>query len=707
MRRKSKLLVCSLLMCMVLSVLPVTESSAEEKPGETTSEASEIQDENIQRLEETTVMDENANIYPVEEEDGSVENEIGGIALYSRTVSGTMVVNFNTGGNKVTYYTDEASGETGYTNGAYGADAVCLGTSGGKIRFMIAGMTGTVDAADVEVVDYSTYKNAVSYYTVSDGKLIHYISQNLKTAEYSQINNGTAPSCLSEGVRYYSYDGHYFYEDYEKMLSDYREGSRSHSVNPSDPFYNYYQFLPLRSQTGYSAEELDAMIGSRTESSSKLRNTGKSFVTYQNTYGVNALLAAGIAANESGWGTSSICQQKNNLFGLNAVDSSPGESADRFSSVDECIRQFMSSHMSKAYLYPENWSYNGGYLGNKGGGINVRYASDPYWGEKAAAIAWTLDGFGGNKDNGMHMFGVSEGGLNVNIRSQASTDSSVLYATGSLPVYPVLVLDSQTEDGFYKIQSEGVLDGGRTGLAKTAEYDFNEMYAYISADYVSIINIGSKTDQEQPEQDVKPEDTEESAGNDQESSDTGQEPSGEEQKPDETDKSPGTEQKPSDDTTDESENMNTKPDNTVQEPETVITEQNGSQPEAEVRPDGNVPENENSLTSHEDAGEAEPDSAESESDEEEKQAAESGMSADPQEKSGSADKRTGKEPDPADTYKEESRAAAAVSVEYTQAAEKAAPRTGDFSDFTLWAVLAAGSVLLAGAALIQRKNNGF
>ena len=55
------------------------------------------------------------------------------------------------------------------------------------------------------------------------------------------------------------------------------------------------------------------------------------------------------------------------------------------------------------------------------------------------------------------------------------------------------MLDSQTENGFYKIQSEGVLDGGRTGLAKTAEYDFNEMYAYISADYVSIINIGSKT----------------------------------------------------------------------------------------------------------------------------------------------------------------------------------------------------------------------
>ena len=203
---------------MVLSVLPVTKSSAEEKQGETSSEAAEIQDENSQRLEETTVMDENANIYSVEEEDGSVENEAGGIALYSRAVSGTMVVNFNTGGNKVTYYTDESTGETGYTNGAYGADAACLGISGGKIRFMLAGMTGMVDAEDVEVVNYSTYKNSVSYYTETNKKMIHYISQNLKTAEYSQINNGTAPSCLREGVRYFSYDGHYFYEDYEKML---------------------------------------------------------------------------------------------------------------------------------------------------------------------------------------------------------------------------------------------------------------------------------------------------------------------------------------------------------------------------------------------------------------------------------------------------------------------------------------------------------
>ncbi len=718
MRKKRKLLVCSLLTCMVLSVLPVTKSSAEEKQGETSSEAAEIQDENSQRLEETTVMDENANIYSVEEEDGSVENEAGGIALYSRAVSGTMVVNFNTGGNKVTYYTDESTGETGYTNGAYGADAACLGISGGKIRFMLAGMTGTVDAEDVEVVNYSTYKNSVSYYTVSSGKMIHYISQNLKTAEYSQINNGTAPSCLREGVRYFSYDGHYFYEDYEKMLSDYRDGSRANSVNASEPFYNYYQFLPLRSQTGYSADELDFLTGSRTDSSSKLRNTGKSFITYQNAYGVNALLALSIAANESGWGMSSICQQKNNLFGLNAVDSSPGESADRFSSVEECIRQFMGSHMSKAYLYPENWSYNGGYLGNKGGGINVRYASDPYWGEKAAAIAWILDGLGGGKDAGICTLGILKGGSGVNIRSQASTESSVLYTTGSLPVYPVSVLGSRTENGFYKIQSEGVLNSSRTGLTKSAEYDFNEMYAYISADYVRIVNNGSKPDQEEPEPEAKPEDTEEVTGNDQESSDTGMNSPETEQKPEKTDEPSGTQQKPSDAVTD-TEDKDEKPDDTVPEPEEGVTGQNGSQPEEEVQLDKELPENENILPSDGAGGGIETDSIETESEKEENQMEESVLSAGLEKESDPADENSGKESGAAEENpgkesgaaeenpEKESGALPAVSVKYTQPAEKTAPRTGDFSNLTLWAVLAAGSVLLAGAVLMQRKNSGF
>lgn len=52
------------------------------------------------------------------------------------------------------------------------------------------------------------------------------------------------------------------------------------------------------------------------------------------------LLSMGIAINESGWGTSWIAWNKNNIFGLNAVDSAPGISADTYASIDDCILQF-------------------------------------------------------------------------------------------------------------------------------------------------------------------------------------------------------------------------------------------------------------------------------------------------------------------------------------------------------------------------------
>ena len=72
-------------------------------------------------------------------------------------------------------------------------------------------------------------------------------------------------------------------------------------------------------------------------------NSGSIFVNMQNTYGVNALLMAGVAANESAWGNSSIAQTKNNLFGLNAVDSAPGASADTYTSPEHCIRELQMS----------------------------------------------------------------------------------------------------------------------------------------------------------------------------------------------------------------------------------------------------------------------------------------------------------------------------------------------------------------------------
>ena len=422
--RKSKLLICTLFVSLFVSALPGTESFAAGDTGENAA-ASGFQDENEQRLEVITAMDKNGNIYEIGASDGSLDETVevdesgeiigespeadqeeNGIAVFSlepeeRSADAVLVVNFNTGKGTTTEYSGD-----GYTSGSYGADAAYLGTDkNGDIRFMLAGVTATVDKDLVELVRYSSVADNVSYYKVSGGKLYHYISQNLKKSPASTINNGPAPSYLSEGVKYYSYDGHYFYDDYNVMSADYRNGSNGASaVNAGNAFYNYFQFLDMNKSTAYSADELNSILNTalsnagKDPSVSKLAGTGNSFVTYQNQYSVNALLSLGIAINESGWGTSSIAKNKNNLFGLNAVDTSPGQSANYFASVDDCIREFMDKWMARGYLKDGNWKNYGEFLGNKDSGINVKYASDPYWGEKAAAHAWNLDTIGGSRD---------------------------------------------------------------------------------------------------------------------------------------------------------------------------------------------------------------------------------------------------------------------------------------------------------------------
>lgn len=515
--KKSKLLILLLFMCMVLTGLPAMESKAEEdtQGGETYPE---LQDENPYRTETVTAMDENGNITEVGDSDGSMtdgdETSSASISTYARSarmaVSSVKVVNFNTKDNAVTEYTEDGTGALGYTNGDYGADAAYLGTSGGKVKFMMSGVIGWVNASEVEVIDLSQAA-VVSGYEVENGRLLHGIVYTMATPGYrTKLDNGPAPSYLSAGTKYYSYDGHYFYTDYAVMLSDYQNNTRANSVNPSDPYYNYYQYLPLRSATSYSADTLSAMINSKAGAGSLMANKGSAFIDSQNTYGVNALLMTGVAANESAWGKSSIALSKNNLFGLNAIDSSPGTSANTFASAEACINDFANGWMSRGYLYPKDGRYNGGFLGNKASGINVKYASDPYWGEKAANVAYALDAAQGSQDYGQYTIGVKDtlasSHQTVNVRNASSTSSTVLYSTGSASNYSVLIKDSTLENGFYRIQSDGVLDSGRTSVVRgSGAYSFDAMYAYISSDYVQIVNQGTAVSEPEPEPQPEPE----------------------------------------------------------------------------------------------------------------------------------------------------------------------------------------------------------
>ena len=466
------------------------------KKEDTAEPVGDTSDITVSEVEENLQADNAQNAQNLEDEPVTFDLDL------ARSSSTQYLVNFNKTNNSSTYvsYTEYSTGKSGYINGTYGADAAYLGTTGNYYIFMMSGVIGKVKSSDVTLVALSNVKS-YSYYYVSGEKLYHRITGNLSQSNYvSNLRYGKAPSYLSQGTNYFSYDGHYFYTNYTTMISDYTSDSRAHSVNSNNPYFNYYQYLPLRSTTSYSASDLNSTINGKISSTSKLKDLGNDFVNNQNTYGVNALLMASIAINESGWGDSSIAKNKNNLFGLNAVDASPSQSANYYSSVSACIKDFAETYMSKKYLNPNGSNYRGAYLGNKASGINVQYASDPYWGEKAANYAYYLGEKLSSKDEYRYTIGIKDPiscmkttpTNNLNIRNGNSTSSSRLYYAANLYSVAFLLKDGNTSsNGFYRIQSDPVLKSGRTGIdSSSGKYDFTEMYAYVSTSYITVVNNG-------------------------------------------------------------------------------------------------------------------------------------------------------------------------------------------------------------------------
>ncbi len=289
------------------------ELSSNDGDTEKTDENGEIKEDSSQIENTAESIDDTSDLAESESEENlqqgnddlqNQENEVETFFLDgARSTSAQYLVNFNKTNNSSTYvsYTEYSTGKSGYINGTYGADAAYLGTTGNYYIFMMSGVIGKVKSSDVTLVALSNVKS-YSYYYVSGEKLYHRITGNLSQSKYvSNLRYGKAPSYLSQGTNYFSYDGHYFYTNYTTMISDYTSDSRAHSVNSNNPYFNYYQYLPLRSTTSYSASDLNSTINGKISSTSKLKDLGNDFVNNQNTYGVNALLMASIAINESGW----------------------------------------------------------------------------------------------------------------------------------------------------------------------------------------------------------------------------------------------------------------------------------------------------------------------------------------------------------------------------------------------------------------------
>lgn len=307
-----------------------------------------------------------------------------------------------------------ANGIQNYVNGHYGTDAVFIDKIGTDIALKISNLVGRTAFIDVQIIPLNYVKSPSYFYVNTSGNLVHALSSNL-TLEKSYQYTGAidqAPSYLNQGIKYYSYDGIYFYEALKDLILDTRENNTSRAINHNAPHYSYYQYLPFWTETKYTVEEINSYIEYELArrnilETSVLYNTGENFINVQTIDGINAAMELAFAIHESSFGTSTIAKEKYNLFGINAVDANPYGQANTFYSIEDGIRYHVEYLIIDKYLNVDSHLYYGNALGNKGLGFNVSYASDPYWGEKIAAFYYSLDRYLGSKDYGQYQLGMT------------------------------------------------------------------------------------------------------------------------------------------------------------------------------------------------------------------------------------------------------------------------------------------------------------
>lgn len=232
-----------------------------------------------------------------------------------------------------------------------------------RLAITISGLSGYMKTEDLQALDAS--KDFIPYYESDGHRFYHYVAQNASIPVAFHLSD------MEVGKKYYSADGLHF------------DGFK---------LENPFLFKDLTEATNYSAEELDKVFSLLNINNSLLENKGATFKEAEEHYHINALYLLAHSALESNWGRSKIAKDKNNFFGITAYDTTPYLSAKTFDDVDKGI-------LGATKWIKENYIDRGRtFLGNKASGMNVEYASDPYWGEKIASVMMKINEKLGGKD---------------------------------------------------------------------------------------------------------------------------------------------------------------------------------------------------------------------------------------------------------------------------------------------------------------------
>ena len=456
--------------------------------------------DNYNKAKEFMISNGAADLAIMTRVNGSVKIVDANVALLDLSVNPTTLTYFYENseltGRQYTYM------DTGSLYG--GVDGALLDSSWSNTygkwtaKVRIGNFTGWIPSEAYEVVPI-TWVHSLSSYTITNESIKHnYVN---KIQDYYSGSRGSyigpKPEMLNTG-NYYSYDGHYFYNDLETMLRDYRKGNYNNSINKDNAYYNYYMYLSNHTKTSYSSINIDEYIRNnmgykkdvyghkKSDGTSRLYGQGTFFYYAQEKYGVNAILSLSLSRNETANGTSSLSINKNNGFGLNAVDSNPTQAANWYASFSSSILGYANKWITYGFASADDWRYFGPQFGDKWIGMNVKYASDTYWSEKMASNYYNMDKALGLQDDNYYQLGVLKNRADA---YRSPSNHTVVYK------YPeaedaVVIIGEETHNGtkYYKVMSDYNLDANGNRLY-SGDYNWNSA-VYVKASDIKKINKG-------------------------------------------------------------------------------------------------------------------------------------------------------------------------------------------------------------------------
>ncbi len=412
-----------------------------------------------------------------------------------------------------------------YQNAKYTGTAYYNGNGYGSVGLLINGFYGYVNSYDCDLIPIKYVTNnlpitlggggegqyvlypKMNYYYVDGSDMVFqpywiwsdYESKGQTYAVASGASRLPKADWMTSGTTYYSYDGYTFYTD--QAMNTY-----------AGTYYNYYQFLPLRTKSNLSASDLQNYLNNVGHGNdSVMSGNAQAFIDAQNKYGVNALMVFAMACHESAHGTSYYATTRANLFGWNAVDSNPDQ-ASSYNGIYSAVEHHMGENLN-GYLDIDDGRHFGMAVGNKGNGFNVCYASDTYWGIRIASIAYSIDKLAGLKDLNKIQLGVvsTDNGVFFSHDTNGGkwyttiNDEGMSYGGYNPRAYLVPVLSESS--GYYKTQTSDHLTNGRLTRAKDSNYrtfDFDNNVAWIKKDWLTLLNNGSPSTTVTPEPEPTP-----------------------------------------------------------------------------------------------------------------------------------------------------------------------------------------------------------